>query len=413
MPRPKKDGTPPRAPRASKLSEILVRRVRPEPTALNIWDTYQRGLVLRVQPSGARAFKAVYRHRGRARWFHIGDAAAIGLADARKLAAEVMLSAARGNDPVAERRAERNAGTVADVAARYVETYAKRRNKSWQQADTLVRRYLLPRWGKLHLAAITRADVRAMVSRIDAPVLANQVLAATSAIFSWAMKQDIVDRNPCVGVDRNPTKARERVLSDGEIVRFWPAFDDAGVVAGAALKVLLLTGQRPGEVACMRREHIRDGWWDLPGEPVPKLGWPGTKNKQTHRVWLSRQVRALIAAVDDNTVGFAFPGPRGRPIGGPGLARAMRAACRRLGVDEKATPHDLRRTFSSKVTALGYGRDAMNRVTNHKEGGIASVYDRHHYAVENQRIWEAISENITAVAAASERTASIIPMVRP
>ena len=189
MPRPKKDGTPPRAPRASKLSEILVRRVRPEPTAFNIWDTYQRGLVLRVQPSGARAFKAVYRHRGRARWFHVGDAAAIGLADARKLAAEVMLSAARGSDPVAERRAERNAGTVADVAARYVETYAKRRNKSWRQADTLVRRYLLPRWGKLHLAAITRADVRAMVARIEAPVLANQVLAATSAIFSWAMKQ--------------------------------------------------------------------------------------------------------------------------------------------------------------------------------------------------------------------------------
>lgn len=245
-----------------------------------------------------------------------------------------MLSAARGNDPVAERRAERNAGTVADVAARYVETYAKRRNKSWQQADTLVRRYLLPRWGKLHLAAVTRADVRAMVSRIEAPVLANQVLAATSAIFSWAMKQDIVDRNPCVGVDRNPTKERERVLSDGEIVRFWSAFDDIGLVAGTALKVLLLTGQRPGEVAHMRREHIRDGWWDLPGEPVPKLGWPGTKNKQTHRVWLARQVRAIIAAVDDEaTAGFAFPGPRGRPIGRPGLrpgdARGLPAARRR------------------------------------------------------------------------------------
>ena len=129
-----------------------------------------------------------------------------------------MLSAARSNDPVAERRAERNAGTVAEVAARYVETHAKRRNKSWQQADTLVRRYVLPRWGKLRFDAITRADVRALVSRIEAPVLANQVLAATSAIFSWAMKQDIVDRNPCVGVDRNPTKARERgILSDEEI----------------------------------------------------------------------------------------------------------------------------------------------------------------------------------------------------
>ena len=65
------------------------------------------------------------------------------------------------------------------------------------------------------------------------------------------------------------------------------------------------------------------------------------------------------------------------------------------------------------MTALGYGRDAMNRVTNHKEGGIADVYDRHRYAEENTRIWEAVAENITAVAAESERTAAVIPMVRP
>jgi hypothetical protein len=119
-----------------------------------------------------------------------------------------MLSAARGGDPVAERRAERNAGTFSEIAERYVVTYAKRRNKSWQQADTLIRRYVLPRWGKLRFDRITRADVRTLVLRIEAPVLANQVLAATSALFSWAMTQDIVDRNPCVGVDRNPTKAR-------------------------------------------------------------------------------------------------------------------------------------------------------------------------------------------------------------
>jgi integrase len=188
---------------------------------------------------------------------------------------------------------------------------------------------------------------------------------------------------------------RERIFSDGEITSFWVAFDEAGLVAGAALKTILLTGQRPGEVAHMRHEHIRDGWWELPGEGVPKIGWPGTKNKQSHRVWLSPQVRVIIAAVDDEaTAGFAFPGARGRPFGRRGLTDAMRAICHRLGTNEKVTPHDLRRTFSSKVTALGFGRDAMNRVTNHKEGGIADVYDRHRYAEENKRIWEAVSENI-------------------
>jgi integrase len=65
---------------------------------------------------------------------------------------------------------------------------------------------------------------------------------------------------------------------------------------------------------------------------------------------------------------------------------------------ERATPHDLRRTFSSKVTAGGFGRDAMNRVTNHKEGGIASVYDRHHYAEENRLIMETVADDIVALA---------------
>ena len=69
---------------------------------------------------------------------------------------------------------------------------------------------------------------------------------------------------------------------------------------------------------------------------------------------------------------------------------AMRAICTKLKV-ERATPHDLRRTHGTTITALGFGRDAMNRVQNHKEGGIGSVYDRHQYADENKRIMEAVA----------------------
>ena len=46
------------------------------------------------------------------------------------------------------------------------------------------------------------------------------------------------------------------------------------------------------------------------------------------------------------------------------------------------------------ITALGFGRDAMNRIQNHKEGGIASVYDRHQYADENKRVMEAVATKI-------------------
>src|SRR5262249_15510966 len=153
---------------------------------------------------------------------------------------------------------------------------------------------------------------------------------------------------PCRGVDRNATRSRERILSDSEIPLFWREFDDAGLICGSALKTILLCGQRPGEIAHMRREHIVDGWWEMPGEPVPALGWPGLKNKQSHRVWLPRAVRDIVAELGDGTAtGFVFAGPRGRAIGG--LDAAMREVCARLRVNQKVTPHDLRRTFSTRV----------------------------------------------------------------
>jgi integrase len=397
MPRPRRDGTPARVARKQKFTDRFVRTIKAESVAFAVWDTYQRGLACRVQPTGQKSWKAVYSRGGRPRWFHIGDASAVGLADARRIAARIMAEVAEGKDPVAERMAERGSGTFAELAERYVEEYAKKKNKSWRQADALVRKHLLPRWAKLDAKSITRRDVRAMMGDIEAPVLANQVKAAASAIFSWGIKQEVITVNPCRGVDGNETRSRERVLSDSEVPRFWRAFDSAGLVRASALKVILLTGQRPGEVSHMRREHVKDGWWTMPGEPDHKLGWPGTKNGQTHRVWLPEAARDIIADVaDDSTTGFVFTvGSRGNPA--DDLANAMRDICAELKVEDRVTPHDLRRTHGSTITGLGFSRDAMNRIQNHKEGGIADVYDRHEYAAENKRVMEAVAKHIVGL----------------
>src|SRR5215510_10249437 len=380
MPRSRRDGTPAREPNRRRLSEAFAKTVRGDSTRVVVyWDTLQRGLALAVQPSGHRAYKCVYTIRGRgARWYHLGNAREISLADARKLASKAMYQVAEGKDPHADRLALRGRGSFEQAARRYLEEHAKKRNKSWRQADALVRKYLLPRWAKLDIGSIRRADVKAAIAAVAAPVLANQVLAAASPIFSWAMRQEIIAANPCAGVERNDTISRERVLSDAEIAAFWPYLS-------APLKMILLTGQRPGEVAHLRREHVIDGrWWEMPGAPDPGTGWPGTKNAQSHRVWLSEPVHELLPDVLVARVGR--------------MQRDMRDICARLGVREKVTPHDLRRTFCSKVTALGFGRDAMNRVTNHKEGGIADVYDRYRYEEETKKIMETVARHIVAVA---------------
>jgi integrase len=383
MPRPRRDGTPARSPpNRRRLSDAFVKTVSPDPDRVIVyWDSLQRGLALTVQPTGHLAWKCVYTVRQRGpRWYHLGNARAVALSDARRLAGKIMVAAAEGGDPHADRLALRGRGSFEQTAKRYVDEYASKRNKSWRQADALVTRYLNPRWAKLDIGSIRKADVKAAMAASTAPVLANQVLTAASAVFTWAVRQDIVAVNPCHGVERNDTTSRERVLSDAEISAFWPHLS-------APLKMILLSGQRPGEVAHLHPAHIVDDrWWVMPGAPDPKTGWPGTKNAQSHRVWLSEPVHELILAV------LAAPAATIR------MQQDMRALCARLGVIEKVTPHDLRRTFCSKVTALGFGREAMNRVTNHKEGGISDVYDRHGYAEENKKIMEAVARQIVTIA---------------
>jgi integrase len=90
----------------------------------------------------------------------------------------------------------------------------------------------------------------------------------------------------------------------------------------------------------------------------------------------------------------------------------MRAICANLGIDDKVTPHDLRRTHGTRITGLGFGRDAMNRIQNHKEGGIGSVYDRHRYSAENQKIMEAVAADITALAGAGPTSANLSEALR-
>jgi integrase len=358
-----------------------------------VWDSKQNGLALQIRPNGLRAWKVICNVRGRTRWFHLGAGNAIGLKEARVLARDIMYAVAKGEDPQADKRARRSAGTFAELAERYREDYAQRHNKSWMQADTLVRRYLLPRWAKLEAKAINRSEVRLTIGRIAAPVLANQVLAAASAIFSWAVKQEVIAVNPCHGVERHETTSRERVLADRELPLFWQAFDKAGR-AGIALKLILLLGQRPGEVSHMRAEHIVDGWWEMPGKPSE--GWPGTKNGQSHRVWLPEPVQALIVSMGNNCSASKQ------------LAPVMRSICSELGIAEKVTPHDLRRTHGTKITALGFGRDTMNRIQNHKD--IASVYDRHGYAEENKRVMEAVAAELIRLAEGRAVSGNVVPL---
>jgi integrase len=385
------------------LTPLDGSRLRPKSRAFLIWDTQERGLALQVQPSGHKSYKFIFHHRasGKSKWITIGNVDVVSLTEARQEATRLRLEVHHGKDPAA--RTSTATSTFGAISARYLQEHAMKRNKSWKQAAHLIDRHVLPHWPDRDASSITRSDVRAMLAPITGPILQNQILASTSAIFTWAIRQEILANNPCRSIERNSTTSRERVLSDAEVPLFWNAFASAGI-PGLALKVLLLTGQRPGEVAHMRFEHIEDGWWTLPGQPIPALRWPGTKNAQTHRVFLPARVQNIIAEQvylkSIPVSGFVFGSP-------PALDLAMREICKALSVP-RCTPHDLRRSHGTTITGLGFGRETMNRLQNHKEGGIADVYDRHQYSEENMRVMEAVASRIIALAEGTTTATNVV-----
>src|ERR1700691_3233089 len=179
---------PRREPNKVKLTDPHIKALQRQDRPYLGWDDTQRGLAVRVESSGFKSWKVIYSRQGRPRWYNIGKVDDIGLAKARKEAAKIIGRVANGEDPQADKAAERSSGTFGELATRYRD-YAKKKNKSWKQADDLVTRYVLPRWSKLQSGKITRSDVTSMLAKIvDAPILANQVLASASAIFTWAIK---------------------------------------------------------------------------------------------------------------------------------------------------------------------------------------------------------------------------------
>jgi integrase len=80
-----------------------------------------------------------------------------------------------------------------------------------------------------------------------------------------------------------------------------------------------------------------------------------------------------------------------------------------LGFKDTVRPHDLRRTHGTMITGLGFTRDQMNRIQNHKDGGIASVYDRHSYAHEARVIQEAVGSRFLALYTSNKNNSSRLP----
>jgi integrase len=245
--------------------------------------------------------------------------------------------------------------------------------------------------------------------------LAVRLKATVSKIFAFAISKDLLDTNPAAGIGRiADLRPRERILSDNEIRLAWHAFAAAPVSTnvGLALRLVLATGQRPGEVTGLRWSEIIDladpqkAIWTLPRERA--------KNGREHTIPLSPLAVSIISQVqglprEEGGSDYLFKSPRAPEAISPhALAVAMARIAQRLGqksfegaetwVRDRPTPHDLRRTAATRMRALGVPSEDVKHVLNHTQTSVLGRhYDRYDPLREKRRALESWASELERI----------------
>jgi integrase len=399
----------------SKLTAIAVEKARSDGNRREIPDGLLRGLYLIVQPSGMRSWAVRYRSPvdQRTRKYTIGKYPAIDLATARELGSLALRAVAEGRDPGAEkiharveaRRGNGAAATVSQHFDKFLERHAKRntRESSWKEAERLFRKEIEPSWASRSLATIRKADVIELLDSIvdrGAPVLANRVFALIRKFFNWCVERDQLQHSPCQGV-RAPAleKSRERTLSDEELRIIWSECEKLKFPFGPLFQLLILTGQRVGEVAGMSKKELSPDTWTISSARA--------KNGRQHVVPLSSMALKVISELpmvdpQKNKKELIFTSKGETPVSGEAKAKARVAVVlkERLEDAEPWTLHDIRRTVASGLQRLGFSVEVVEAVLNHKSGtvrGVAAIYARHDYAREKRDALAAWGQHVERV----------------
>ncbi|HZP43964.1 MAG TPA: Arm DNA-binding domain-containing protein [Candidatus Binatia bacterium] len=116
--------------RVTLTDRSLSKLAAPTSGQIDYFDKTVPGFALRVSANGARSWIVRYRRHGRKQRVTLGPEDALSLADARAKAKDMLARVRLGEDPAADKRAEREAATFEELAHEYVERHAKRRSSS-------------------------------------------------------------------------------------------------------------------------------------------------------------------------------------------------------------------------------------------------------------------------------------------
>lgn len=401
-----------------KFSDVYIRSLQPTEKRYIVREA--QGFAIRIYPSGQKSWVYIYDWRGRRRTLFLGSYPAITLAEARKRYREACDAVALGRDPARDKQAAKDLQTVGDLADDYLAEWAKPNKKSWREDQRIINNDIKPAFAAVQINELRRRDVTAWIKRKakTSPNQAWQTLKILRRMFNYALEQDIdgLDANPCSHIKLPTPAAKERTLTWDEIAVFWQGCTPADSRTVPALRMILLTGQRPGEVSGMHRREIDGNWWTIPAER--------SKNKRPTRVYLTSLALEQIGA----RTGYIFPGvtreddPE-KPLSDNALTHYLRRTILGRDIDKRIkgesgrkrrwyaaqkatepipeknrlgipyfTAHDLRRTAATRWAEIGIQPHIIAQLLNHTDRSVTGRhYNLYSYDAEKKAallLWE-------------------------
>ncbi len=348
-----------------------------------------------------------YRIAGKARELTLGRYPDITLAVARQLAAEARVRISQGADPAREKRLSKieraGAQDFRTLATDYMDkAFTRLAANTVKQRRQHIEGVILPKIGSLPAREVGGADVVALLESVGSKSVnvAELVFTALSEIFKHGIARRVVTANPCAGISVSaicgrPEPRRQRLmLTEAELRTIFPALPSIGRENALAVKVLLATCARVGELARAEWAHVdlTANEWFIPDE--------NSKSGRGFTVPLPQCAADWLKELQELACGsrFVLPARQQRRAASNGQEthfeqRALNAIlhklCDRLGDGcRRFTPHDLRSTARSHLAALGVPVLIAERCLNHALGGLVAVYDQHDYLTERRAALE-------------------------
>lgn len=351
------------------FTDLSISALLPKSKRYLIRESNSPGFAVKVTPTGVKSFLYIFKQNGKQHEHALGIWPVTSVTDARityeLLRADAQQSSVDNGS---------NLPTLLDAyrefeQARLREGTARGTLKNYARSIY----ELAEDWDNPNIDAITSAQLKEEIEKLHASftVKGNRTLAAMSSLYTFLCYKYPELNNPCTNIRRKKESPKQRKLSPAEIRLLLPALDssEANLANKNALKVALLTAQRPNEVCGMDAQELdlKKGQWVIPVERA--------KNGREHLVPLSAQAIAiLLETLQGRRSGPVFLNEKNQPLTVWSPRQTLMRLMESLGLSPAST-HDLRRTAGHHLSALGYSIELISRILNHSTSGVtASVY---------------------------------------